>query len=141
MRASLYSFPLGLIPSLTVNLISISSYELGRLGHHAHCLLSQYHKASHILQPSSKPPRPLPVVGDMIEEVTLSNVGVFRAFTCGRIRVRFFDRTILDLLPSEGICRLLLPDARQLEIPLNKWEGADEEYYTRYGSLAVQFAR
>jgi len=77
----------------------------------------------------------------VVEEVTLSHVGVFRAFSCGRVRVRFFDRAILDLLPDKGICHIMLPDARQLDIPLNKWEGTDEEYYTRYGSVAIQFAR
>lgn len=90
---------------------------------------------------SPQPLGPPPSLGHVIEEVTVSGVGVFRAFSCGRVRVRFNDRTILDLLPSEGLCRLLLPDAQDVEIPLNRWEGPDEEYYTRYGSVAVQFAR
>lgn len=43
------------------------------------------------------------------ERTTVASVGEFTAFMDGRINIRFYDRTLLDMDSEHGRCRLVLP--------------------------------
>eukprot|EP01112_Ceratiomyxa_fruticulosa_P012280 TRINITY_DN3391_c0_g1_i4.p1 TRINITY_DN3391_c0_g1~~TRINITY_DN3391_c0_g1_i4.p1 ORF type:complete len:507 (+),score=60.59 TRINITY_DN3391_c0_g1_i4:71-1522(+) len=49
---------------------------------------------------------------EVIEEKTVEKVGLFTAYKNGNVRVRFFDRTILDLFGTK--CKIITRDAREV---------------------------
>lgn len=131
-----------------------ASYSLADVVHRCTLLLSH---ATASLPPFPSPDHPLSddirfdpyrsrgtvgEIGELVEEVTVPGLGIFRAFEGGHIRVRFEDCTILQMARGEGLCRLLLPDAIEVKVPLHRWkEGPDAQLFVRYGAAAVQFMK
>lgn len=52
------------------------------------------------------------------ETSIIESVGIFTAFVDGRVRVRFFDRTILEMSAKQNpsICEFLLPNGDEITI-------------------------
>lgn len=124
-----------------------SWYSLGPLVAHGLALLDHAQQQQHAQRDDARPSLEDEALGrradpgSLLEEVEVSGLGLFRAFSRGRVRVRFDDRTILQLDQDERVCHLLLPDATAMDLPLDRGAagGPDAALYAKYVAPAVQF--
>ena len=84
--------------------------------------LVAFRKAAELLEREPEP------IGDVwgvqsVEVVAASTgdgTGRYTAYADGRVRIAFFDRTLLDLSRDGSMCRMLLPDATKVEVHVDE---------------------
>ena len=63
--------------------------------------------------PSPSPNHSSPQISArVVKETIVDSVGIFTAFCDGRVRVKFFDRTILEIANSRDVCEIMRPDGK-----------------------------
>ena len=99
--------------------------------------LVAFRKAAELLEREPEP------IGDVwgvqsVEVVAASTgdgTGRYTAYADGRVRIAFFDRTLLDLSRDGSMCRMLLPDATKVEVHVD-----DPGKHAEHVVAALEFA-
>ena len=72
---------------------------------------------------------------EVVAASTGDGTGRYTAYADGRVRIAFFDRTLLDLSRDGSMCRMLLPDATKVEVHVDE-QGKHAEHVV----AALEFA-
>lgn len=92
------------------------AYELAPVAAAA-LALARHARSAAADEPAAAAPGPPPVSDSVVEELHVRGSGRFAAFADGRVRARFWDRTVLDLRgPGLASGRALLPSGEAVEL-------------------------
>lgn len=71
-------------------------------------------------------PKPESVSSSILEEHHVENLGTFTAYEDGRVRVRFTDRTLLNMDATHTLCSLILPNGHCIKVATEQPVGVEQ---------------